>query len=692
MGDDPDRSDVGGRHVGGATTGALIGYLERTLGGDAVAQVLALAGEARTAEEIVDTTTWSSYEQAVALFRAAAVVSGQADVARSAGEELLRQYAGTEVAALLRSLGSPVEVLRNVAATAPKYSTVTEMEAVEIADGRVVIAARGKAGFTRDPLLCAYTAGVLSQATPLFGLAPASVVEVECQLGGDAQCLFEVTWDAAASPDDDLTRKCSHLETELQALAARFEALQVNAAELLTAPTVDDVLHTVVRRVGLAVRAPRHLLAVRVTAEEQLRVHHNGFGSTAAARAAAEDLLEGRATETSDSMLVVDIATPRASFGRIAAIHPDGTPFFVQERRLLEAYAGHVAAALEAAAGLEQARRESTTARALLGLARELAGLGTPEDVAARVVAAMGDVVDSDQNAVYLWNREAAVLELAASAGLPEESRRLRETAPIAPTDTRALQTILQKGTPQFLLRDSVDEFLAPLLDRAGVGCVAVVPISAGSEFFGVATAGFVDPDRLRDGASDLIERLAGLADHAATAMQNSHLLSRLHAQALHDPLTGLPNARLLEERVTAGLERARREETKLALLFVDFDDFKPVNDLYGHAAGDSVLVEAARRMQRVLGPRDTVARLAGDEFVLLLPSLASEADAEAVAEEVAAAMELPFAAGEHIVSISGSIGIAVFPGVADDYQSLLRAADAAMYEAKRRRKARCTD
>ncbi|MPZ74861.1 MAG: diguanylate cyclase [Nitriliruptorales bacterium] len=688
MGDEPDESAADDRHIGGATTGALIAYVRRTSGDEALARVLAAAGETRSAEHLSDTTTWSSYPRAVALLKAAADVTGEVDVARSAGEELLRQYADTEVAALLRSLGSPVEVLRNVTATGGKYSTVTEMDAVDVADGRVVIAARSKPGFTRDPRFCAYTAGVLSQATPLFGLPPASVTEVECQTRGNEYCLYEVTWDPDAAADDDVARKCAHLESELQALTNRFEALQANASELVTASTVDDLLRTVARRVGLAVRAPRHLLAVRLSPTEPIRVHYNGFPSDDAAQAAAEHLLADSAADDSGSRLVVDVATPRSSFGRIAALHDDGARFFTQERRLLEAYAGHVAAALETAAALEQARRENMTARALLHLARELSGLGRPEDVAARVITAMSAVVDCDQKSVLLWDAEQGVLELAASAGMSEETQRFMEALAISPVDTAALETILRTRAPMFLTRETVDDFLAPLFERAGVESVAVVPITAGSEFFGVITAGFVDSEALRGGDVDLIERLAGLADHAATALQNSYLLERVHAQSLHDSLTGLPNARFLEDRVTSALAHARRDGSKLALLFIDFDEFKPVNDVYGHAAGDKVLIEAAGRMRAVLRSGDTVARLAGDEFVIVLPGLATSQDADAVADKLSASLQLPYSIGDETVAISGSIGIAMFPDVADEYHTLVRAADTAMYQAKRRRRA----
>ena len=136
------------------------------------------AGEPRSAEELTDTTTWSSYAQASALFRAAEEVSGDPDVALHAGEELLLQYADTEVAALLRSLGSPTEVLRNIAATAAKYSTVTDMEALEVGDGSVVVSARTTGGIERERALLS-----VHRWRAVAGDAPVRVAEGRC--GGD---------------------------------------------------------------------------------------------------------------------------------------------------------------------------------------------------------------------------------------------------------------------------------------------------------------------------------------------------------------------------------------------------------------------------------------------------------------------------------------------------------------------------
>ena len=153
---------------------------------------------------------------------------------------------------------------------------------------------------------------------------------------------------------------------------------------------------------------------------------------------------------------------------------------------------------------------------------------------------------------------------------------------------------------------------------------------------------------------------------------------------AHHDLLTGLPNRILLEDRLKQILSSAKREHSQFALLFIDLDEFKPVNDNYGHAVGDEVLKESARRMLQCLRASDTVARVGGDEFVGLLPRIQQGADAVAVAAKMRRLIAEPFLIDGLKVSISSSIGIALYPEDGDKEETLLQNADAAMYQAKK--------
>lgn len=158
----------------------------------------------------------------------------------------------------------------------------------------------------------------------------------------------------------------------------------------------------------------------------------------------------------------------------------------------------------------------------------------------------------------------------------------------------------------------------------------------------------------------------------------------RLHDMAYTDMLTGLPNRILFDDRMARAIATANREGGQVGLLFVDLDEFKPVNDTYGHAMGDLLLLQVAIRMRRCTRESDTVARLGGDEFVVLLPAISGAGDAGVVAEKIRAALNQPFRLNEGIeVSISASIGVAIYPDQGKNEVELIRQADAALYRAK---------
>jgi diguanylate cyclase (GGDEF)-like protein/PAS domain S-box-containing protein len=157
-----------------------------------------------------------------------------------------------------------------------------------------------------------------------------------------------------------------------------------------------------------------------------------------------------------------------------------------------------------------------------------------------------------------------------------------------------------------------------------------------------------------------------------------------LERQALHDPLTKLPNRLLLMDRARQALMRLHRSHGLVALLFVDLDRFKAVNDNLGHALGDHLLISLAGRLAEMMRDSDTIARLGGDEFVILAEELQSDAEALAVAERVLRALEEPFVVGSTEVAMLASVGVSVSHDPDADPEALLREADVAMYRAKR--------
>lgn len=157
-----------------------------------------------------------------------------------------------------------------------------------------------------------------------------------------------------------------------------------------------------------------------------------------------------------------------------------------------------------------------------------------------------------------------------------------------------------------------------------------------------------------------------------------------LQHDLLTDGLTGLPNRAAYLKALYGSIARARRTEKPIAVMFLDVDKFKRINDTYGHEAGDKVLTEFGARLKACLRETDTVARLGGDEFTILLENLSEAQDANIVAEKILKAMQAPFVFGSHALAVSTSIGIVVSDGSDTNADDLMHKADAAMYQSKR--------
>lgn len=164
---------------------------------------------------------------------------------------------------------------------------------------------------------------------------------------------------------------------------------------------------------------------------------------------------------------------------------------------------------------------------------------------------------------------------------------------------------------------------------------------------------------------------------------ERSEALARVEHQAYHDPLTGLPNRRLLEDRVAQAMAQAARRGERMALLFFDLDGFKAVNDTNGHAVGDELLRLIGERLQHRVRSSDTLARVGGDEFVVMATNVDSRAAAVDLAAEVGESLVEPFEVEGTELSVSASVGVSLYPDDGTDLSALLRAADAAMYAAK---------
>jgi diguanylate cyclase (GGDEF)-like protein len=489
----------------------VIDRVRAALGEEGVARLLEIANVPHGAAYLEDVGNWIWYDEAIRLFEAGVELTGDRAFAKRVGEQAVRQHAGTAVATLLRSLGSPEAIFEQMAVAVTKFSTVTEMRPLSVEAGHALVEATARPGFRRHRHLCAWTQGMLSQTTVLFGMLPAKVVEecCCCEPGGDDRCLYRVTWDAeAARTMADPQQLISALEAQVVAMKDRLESMYTTARDLIAFDTVEEALQRVTERAATAVRATSYLLAVRLDRDGAVYVHHRGFADGDPDEL-AKALLADEVDHDDDSRLLAEVASSRRRYGWLMAASPTQT-FFSQERELLEVYARYAAAVLDLASALEDAS----------------------------------------------WRAD-------------------------------------------------------------------------------------------------------------------------------HDPLTEIYNRR----RVTSELERqllhASRYGRSGALLMIDLDNFKLVNDAYGHGAGDRVLRAVAGALAQRARETDVVGRLGGDEFAVLLPE-ADLGQALTVAEDIRDLVRripsgLP-------VELGGSVGVSVF-GPHDQWtaDAVFAASDSALYHAKAR-------
>jgi diguanylate cyclase (GGDEF)-like protein len=676
-------------HFSCAMSAVLLARVYDFGGEEAVRELLTRARSERSVQELRDIANWISYDEAVALWRAGAEVTHHPQFARAVGEDSGRRLGGSHVATLLRSLGSPEAVYRQIATTATKYTTVAVLEAVEWGPGFADIVAAPAPGFHRHSDHCAWTCGLMTQTTVLFGLPPAKVEHHRCAAFGAPVCEYRITWAAQeAGTGSDSSEQIEQLRTQLEAMKERPHSMFETAADLIGSGRLEDVLARIAHRAASEVRAPRYLLTVRMAPDAEPQCHHRGF-SDEDVDVYATQLLARHPAEQPESWLVVPVRSNRRDYGRLLAMYDEGVRFFPEERDLLEVYARYAASALDSASALREAEERYAQSSALLQLARVLATAGTSTEVARRLSDAVPVVVDCDRVGVYLW--DGARGELARKAitqsgdGEPAQAQGQSSWAP-RPGGVVEKWLTNPRPDPVFVDRTTGDPGLREPFAALGFAATIVVPLVSPGLFLGLLAVSVNEgPGRLRPTA-DLLDRLSGVAAQATTALQNGQLVDQITYQALHDQLTGLANRVQFTTELRRGVQRARERSGQVTLFYLDLDRFKPVNDEYGHEAGDGLLVAFAQRLKSCTRTADVVARLGGDEFAVLL-STQSESDIEKLAERLTAAVHEPFDVDGRPVSVGVSVGRAVYPADAEDADGLLRNADAAMFGAKRARR-----
>jgi len=687
-----------GRDTSGVTTRLIVAYVRRHLGDAGVTLLLERAGENRPVEVLEDERSWSTYDQKIALFEAAAALTDDPDVARLIGSSLLEEQLAAVLRAVIGALGSPQRVLKSVARASAKFSTSATMDAVAVGNSSATVSYRLHDGFVPSRHDCVYTQGILSQVTVLFGLPPARIVHESCQIEGAEACVYEVRWRQWRWWTRGVARR--RVGIAEGALQERVKDLELTVADLVAAEDLEGSLASIAARAAAAVHAQRHLLVVRLG--DRRIVQGDGFAPAEADELGATLLATGAVEMPGFEALVARVGSVRRTYGWLAAFMPEATGFLPVEQEHLDAYAGLAAAALDVGTSLREARLSNDISAGLLKLGRQLAHESDARAVAQRVAEAVPLVTSSVRASVLLWDPVAARLSQAAAVGFGESSAdamAIEVTAAASPL----LNELMAAPMPRRYECGGGDAFLDAALARFDDRSVSIAPIIASEEFLGVVVASHPEqPDVADEGADEgadqgagavagavegtetTAEALAGLADQAGIAIARLSLLHAARHAATHDHLTGLADRALFHDRVERALLDGRRRSRSTAICFLDLDGFKGVNDTYGHAAGDALLVEVAARIRRTVRETDSVSRIAGDEFAVLLRDLDDPSVATLIAEALVAALEHPHAFETHHLTVGVSIGIALAPAHGTAAGELLKAADLAMYRAKR--------
>jgi diguanylate cyclase (GGDEF)-like protein len=327
-----------------------------------------------------------------------------------------------------------------------------------------------------------------------------------------------------------------------------------------------------------------------------------------------------------------------------------------------------------------QAIYERDTWEVLQSASREL--LQVEEDELVEVVLdRSASLFDADLVEVHLFDGEdgAAGRSAMQVAGGPT---KWRIGAPAASSPVDVWDRVLSEREPFVLSGGDA----AGAVNGQQYASFAVAPLMIQGSCVGALRLGF---SSARTFTRRQRQVFATFSNNVSSAIHNARLFADSRRVALHDPLTGLPNRVLLLDRLAQALERNRRRGGRVAVLFLDLDRFKVVNDSLGHDVGDRLLIATAQRMTAALRPGDTATRFGGDEFVVVCEEIESEQEAVDIADRLATALLEPFDLGDREMFVTVSVGVAVSSADDDQPNSLIRDADAAMYLAKSRGRAR---
>jgi diguanylate cyclase (GGDEF)-like protein len=364
--------------------------------------------------------------------------------------------------------------------------------------------------------------------------------------------------------------------------------------------------------------------------------------------------------------------------------------------RFAETAARHVAGGIGQALVSDERTshlRAATAIRRLLEEGSNAVSVLQAGQVLARVTR---DALGAERATLLLQNENEEIEHVISVGADGDFDRILQERIGRTPArDFRIWRLTTRQPRPIFVENARASRLIPQeLVEELGLQSYIAVPLLSASRPLGLVLCSHSSaPRSWTPEERQLVMQIALegslVVENAVLRAAEQESLTRLTHQAFHDSLTKLPNRALFSDRLQHALDRMTRRQESIAVLFLDLDEFKPVNDTFGHDAGDRLLVDVGKRLQSCLRPEDTIARLGGDEFTVLLEDITDVRYAIRVAERIAEALKEPFQLDGQEVSVTASIGVAVGTGRESTIDDLVRKSDQAMYQAKRAGKAR---
>lgn len=384
--------------------------------------------------------------------------------------------------------------------------------------------------------------------------------------------------------------------------------------------------------------------------------------------------------EPEQSLLVVPMLHDASVVGVISLSRRGVRQFDDDELRLLSIVADQAATAMASTRLLAETRRLASDLRRLVDMSSDLSGSLDPRQVAGRIAQHIGRALEADEAAISSWDRDGD--RLVTTGYWPAAAAaEIVESFPLAAFPLTRAVLADQRIVTVHVDDPDADPAEVRLLREQAMRSVVMLPMVAKGASIGLVellsrTGAMPDDHRL--------ELAQTMANEAAMAFENASLYEQARRLADRDPLTGFANHRYLYERLGEEVVRAQRTRRPLSVLMLDLDDFKVVNDTFGHLYGDRVLVHVADRIRSALRAHDVPARYGGDEFAVVLPETDAEAAARVGERIVEALAGAPYEAdGRLPVAVGGSVGVATYPTDGRTATELIAAADLALYALK---------